>query len=44
VRSTEKRFKNGVQEQFRKDAFFGKRRDEFILDIEEARQLQNQLR
>jgi hypothetical protein len=25
VRSTEKRFKNGVQEQFRKLTFFGKR-------------------
>jgi cobalamin-dependent methionine synthase I len=26
VRSTEKRFKNGVQEQFKTDSFFGKRR------------------
>jgi 5-methyltetrahydrofolate--homocysteine methyltransferase len=34
VRSTEKRFKNGVQEQFRKDySFFVRGVDEFILWI-----------
>jgi hypothetical protein len=28
--------KNGVQERFRNDNSFGKKVDEFILDIEEA--------